>query len=149
MQGLQGDDPKYLKLVATLKHYAVHSGPESSRHYFDAQVDERDLRETYLPAFEACVREGGAASVMGAYNRTNGEPCCASSTLLQEILRQEWGFGGPDGHQAYVVSDCGAIADIYRHHKVVETAAEAAALAVQNGCDLNCGATYPALREAV
>ena len=143
VRGLQGDDPHYLKVVATPKHFAVHSGPEPERHHFDARVDERDLRETYLPAFEACVREAKAASVMGAYNRTNGEPCCASPTLLGKILRQEWGFDG------YVVSDCGAIRDIYAHHKVVETAAEASALAVKAGCDLNCGGTFPALREAV
>lgn len=143
VQGLQGDDPRYLKLVATPKHYAVHSGPEPDRHHFDAQVSERDLQETYLPAFEACVKEGKAVSVMGAYNRTNGEPCCASPTLLGKILRRQWGF------QGYVVSDCGAIRDIYAHHQVVDTAAEAAALAVKNGCDLNCGETYPALRDAV
>jgi beta-glucosidase len=100
VKGLQGDHPKYLKLVATPKHYAVHSGPEPLRHTFDAQVDERTLRDTYLPAFEACVREGGAHSIMGAYNRVNGEPACASNALLMKILRQEWGFDG------YVVSDC-------------------------------------------
>jgi beta-glucosidase len=143
VKGLQGDDPDYLKLVATPKHYAVHSGPEPDRHHFDARVDERDLRETYLPAFEACVKEGRAFSVMGAYNRTNGEPCCASPTLLERILRQEWVFEG------YVVSDCWAILDIYKHNQVVESAAEAAALAVKAGCDLNCGSTFPALREAV
>jgi beta-glucosidase len=143
VRGLQGDDPRYLKLVATPKHYAVHSGPEPDRHHFDAQADERNLRETYLPAFEACVKEAKAVSVMGAYNRTNGEPCCASPTLLEQILRQEWGFDG------YVVSDCGAIRDIHERHKVVRTAAEAAALAVKAGCDLNCGSTFPALREAV
>ncbi len=143
VKGLQGDDPRYLKLVSTPKHYAVHSGPEPDRHHFNAVVDERDLRETYLPAFEACVKEGRAYSVMGAYNRTNGEPCCASPTLLEKILRQEWGFEG------YVVSDCGAIDDIYAHHKVVDTPAEAAAMAVKAGCDLNCGTTYPALLEAV
>ncbi|MGE5530441.1 MAG: glycoside hydrolase family 3 C-terminal domain-containing protein [Patescibacteria group bacterium] len=143
VRGLQGDDRRYLKLVATPKHYAVHSGPEAERHRFDARVDERDLRLTYLPAFEACVREGRAASVMGAYNRTNGEPCCASRVLLQEILRGEWGFDG------YVVSDCGAICDIHRHHRLVETAPEAAALAVRAGCDLNCGDTYGFLVEAV
>lgn len=143
VQGLQGDDPHYLKLVATPKHYAVHSGPESHRHSFDAQVDERDLRETYLPHFEACVKEADAYSIMGAYNRTNGEACCASPTLLQKILRDEWGFEG------YVVSDCLAIYDIYANHKLVETAAEAAALAVENGCDLNCGCTYPALKIAI
>ena len=149
VQGLQGYDPRYLKLVATPKHFAVHSGPELDRHHFDAQVGERDLRETYLPAFEACVREGRAVSVMGAYNRTNGEPCCASPTLLENILRQEWGFGGPSGTEGYVVSDCWAIIDIYKHHRVVKTAAEAAALAVKAGCDLNCGSTFLHLREAV
>jgi len=143
VKGLQGDDPRYLKLVATPKHYAVHSGPESNRHSFDAQVNERDLRETYLPHFEACVKEAGAYSIMGAYNRTNGEACCASRTLLQKILRDEWGFDG------YVVSDCGAIRDIWKYHKLVETPAEAAALAVKEGCDLNCGETYPALLAAV
>ena len=143
VKGLQGDDPRYLKLVATPKHFAVHSGPEADRHHFDVQVSERDLRETYFPAFEACVKEGRAASVMGAYNRVNGEPCCASTTLLENILRQEWGFDG------YVVSDCGAILDIFAHHKVVSTAEEAAALAVKNGCELNCGGIYPALRDAV
>ncbi len=141
--GLQGNDPRYLKLVATPKHFAVHSGPEALRHGFDAVVDERDLRETYLPAFEACVREGHAASIMGAYNRTNGEPCCASPTLLQKILREEWGFDG------FVVSDCGAIDDLYFHHRTATSLAEAAAQAVQAGCDLNCGETYVSLRAAV
>ncbi len=145
IRGLQGDDPTYLKVAATAKHYAVHSGPENERHHFDARVDEHDLRETYLPAFEACVREANVAAVMGAYNRTNGEPCCASPTLLQKILREEWGFGGPDGVEGHVVSDCWAIKDIYAHHQVVKTAPEAAALAVKNGCDLNCGETYGAL----
>ncbi len=149
VKGLQGDDPRYLKLVATAKHYAVHSGPEPKRHTFNALATERDLRLTYLPAFKALVQEGGAVSVMGAYNRTNGEACCASRTLLQKILREEWGFGGPSGNDAYVVSDCWAIVDIYAHHKLVETPAEAAALAVRNGCDLNCGSTFPHLREAV
>jgi beta-glucosidase len=143
VKGLQGDDPRYLKLVATPKHYAVHSGPEPDRHHFDAQVDERDICETYLPHFEAAIREAGAYSIMGAYNRTNGEPCCASPTLLGQILRQEWGFEG------YVVSDCGAIRDIYAHHRIVETPEQAAAMAVKEGCDLNCGETYPALLAAV
>jgi beta-glucosidase len=143
VKGLQGSDPKTLKLVATPKHYAVHSGPESTRHHFDAQIDEREMREFYLYAFEACVKEAKAASIMGAYNRVNGEPCCASQTLLERILRQEWGFDG------YVVSDCGAIQDIFENHKVTNTAAEAAALAVKNGCELNCGSVYPALVEAV
>jgi beta-glucosidase len=149
VKGIQGDDPQYLKAVATPKHCAVHSGPEQDRHHFDAIVSERDMRDTYLPAFEACVKAGKVVSVMGAYNRINGEPACASPTLLQRILRKEWGFGGPDGLDGYVVSDCGAILDIYEHHKVVATAAEAAALAVKHGCELNCGSVYPALLEAV
>ena len=149
IKGLQGDDPNYLKLAATAKHYAVHSGPEHERHHFDAVVDERDLRETYLPAFEAAVREAKVAAVMGAYNRTNGEPCCASPTLLQKILREEWEFGGPDGVDGHVVSDCWAIHDIHAYHQVVKTAPEAAALAVKSGCDLNCGHTYGALLIAL
>ena len=133
----------YLKSAACAKHYAVHSGPEADRHRFDAIATERDMRDTYLPAFEALVRVANVESVMGAYNRTNGEACCASPTLLQQILRDEWGF---DGH---VVSDCWAIIDIYKDHKLVDTPEEAAALAVNAGCDLNCGSTYPALNEAV
>jgi beta-glucosidase len=140
---LQGDDPRYLKSVATPKHYAVHSGPEADRHHFDARVTPRDLWETYLPAFEACVVEAQAASVMGAYNRVNGEAACAGQTLLGDILRDRWQFDG------YVVSDCGGIDDIYRHHRLVATAAEAAALALEAGCDLNCGETYTALHAAV
>ena len=136
IRGLQGDDPAYLKTVATPKHFAVHSGPEAQRHVFDAVVSESDLRMTYLPAFEACITEGKAYSIMGAYNRTNGEACCASPTLLQKILRDEWGFDG------FVVSDCGAIHDIFANHLLVETLAEAVALAVKNGCDLECGCTY-------
>ncbi len=143
VRGLQGDDPKYLKTIGTPKHFAAHSGPEKARHYFDAQVSERDLRETYLPAFKACVQQGKAASVMSAYDRTNGEACSASSTLLIDILRREWGFDG------FVVSDCGAVADIYTGHRLVDSAAEASALAVRNGCDLNCGEAYGALVEAV
>jgi beta-glucosidase len=136
VQGLQGDDPTYLKTVATPKHFAVHSGPEKSRHYFNAVVSQRDLRMTYLPAFKACIVEGQAYSIMGAYNRVNGEACCASPTLLRQILREEWGFEG------YVVSDCGAIYDIYENHRLVNSAAEAAALSVKNGCDLECCGTY-------
>ncbi len=143
VKGLQGEDQKYLKLVATPKHYAVHSGPESERHRFDARVSERDLCETYLPAFKATITEAKAVSIMGAYNRTNGEPCNASPTLLQKILRDEWGFDG------YVVSDCGAIADVYKDHHVVDTPEEAAAISVKAGCDLECGATYRALAKAV
>ena len=142
VKALQGDDERYLKLVATPKHYAVHSGPEGVRHGFDAIVDERDLRETYLPAFRACVKEANAASIMGSYNRTNGDPCCAHPRLLQDILRDEWGFDG------YVVSDCGAIGDIWKHHGAADSPEGAAALAVKNGCELNCGETYAALVEA-
>jgi len=141
--GLQGDDPDYLKVVATPKHYAVHSGPEHARHHFDVSPSRRDLWETYLPAFEACIIEADAASIMGAYNRVDGDPACASKPLLQDILRDKWGFDG------FVVSDCGAIDDIYLHHKVVETAAEAAALAVIAGCDLECYRTYEALIDAL
>jgi beta-glucosidase len=143
VKGLQGDDPRWLKLVATPKHFAAHSGPEALRHHFDAHVSVKDMRETYLPAFRDCVVEGGAYSVMGAYNRTNGEPCCASPTLLEEILRKEWKFEG------FVVSDCGAIADIHLHHTVTGSPAKSAALAVRAGCDLECGMVYPTLVEAV
>jgi beta-glucosidase len=143
VRGMQGDDPDYLKTAACAKHYAVHSGPEAERHRFNAEVSSRDLWMTYLPAFEALVREAGVAGVMGAYNRTNGEACCASSTLLQDILRKKWGFEG------YIVSDCGAIKDIHQHHRLVETPEEASALAVRSGCDLNCGSTYEYLLTAV
>ena len=143
VRGLQGDDPRYLKVVATPKHYAVHSGPEPERHRFDAKAAERDLRETYLPAFRATVTEAHAASVMCAYNRTNGEPCCANTHLLVDILRGEWNFGG------YVVSDCGAIGDIYQRHHFVKTAEEASAVALKRGTDIECGDTYRALVAAV
>ena len=142
VKSLQGDDARYLKVVATPKHYAVHSGPEPERHSFNAIADERDLLETYLPQFEDCVREAKAHSIMGAYNRTNGEACCASPTLLEKTLRGEWEFDG------FVVSDCTAIYDIFANHKIVGTPEEAAALAVENGCDLNCGEVYPALLGA-
>jgi beta-glucosidase len=143
VRGLQGDDPKYLKTVATVKHFAVHSGPEPERHTFDAKVDERELRETYLPQFERGIREGGAYSLMCAYNRLNGKAACADDLLLQDILRGEWGFRG------YVVSDCGAIDDIYRGHRVVPTAEQASALAVKTGTDLECGSSYAKLVDAV
>ncbi|HEX8336687.1 MAG TPA: glycoside hydrolase family 3 N-terminal domain-containing protein, partial [Pyrinomonadaceae bacterium] len=133
VKGMQGDDPKYLKTIATPKHYAVHSGPESQRHTFDARPPERDLEETYLPAFRAAVVEGKAGSVMCAYNRLNGEPACASPRLLQEILRERWGFGG------YVVSDCDAVADIYKKHGFRKTEEEGVAVAVRSGTDLTCG----------
>jgi beta-glucosidase len=143
VKGLQGTDSTYLKVVSTPKHFAVHSGPEPDRHTFDARPGLRDFYETYLPAFEACVKEGKAASVMGAYNRVYGEPCCASKLLLQDILRGRWGFRG------YVVSDCGAISDMYQFHKVYETEALSAAFAVKAGCDLTCGGEYASLREAL
>jgi beta-glucosidase len=142
-RALQGDDPKHLKLVATPKHFAVHSGPEGLRHGFDAVVTPKDLYETYLPAFHACVTEGRAGSVMSAYNRLNGEPCSGSPTLLGKILREDWGFDG------YVVSDCWAIRDFHTGHHVTHTPAESAALAVKNGCDLNCGCTYEHIPAAV
>ncbi len=143
VEGLQGDHAKYLKVAATAKHYAVHSGPEADRHHFDAIASPRDMRETYLPAFEALVREAKVEAVMGAYNRTNGEPCCASETLLVDILRDEWDF---DGH---VTSDCWAIRDIWLHHKVASGPEEGVAMAVKAGCDLNCGEAYLYLLSAV
>jgi beta-glucosidase len=143
VKGMQGNDPHCLKTVSTPKHFAAHSGPEPDRHVFNAVVDERDLRETYLPAFRATVVEGKARSVMCAYNRFRGEPCCGSSELLQKILREEWGFDG------YVVSDCWAIMDFYTTHKVDDTAPEAAARALLAGTDLNCGVTYDSLGVAV
>jgi beta-glucosidase len=143
VKGLQGDDPKYRKVDATAKHFAVHSGPEADRHHFDARPTERDLYETYLPAFQALVQEAKVASVMGAYNRVNGESASASPRLLQQILRKDWGFDG------YVVSDCDSIEDIFLHHKIVGTAEEAAALGVKYGCNLDCGKTYDALLPAV
>ena len=136
VEGMQGDDPDYLQAAACAKHFAVHSGPESDRHHFNAIVSKQDLWETYLPAFRALVKEAGVEAVMGAYNRTNGEPCCGSKTLLKDILRDKWHF---DGH---VTSDCWAIKDFHEHHMVTSTPAESAALALNNGCDLNCGNTY-------
>jgi beta-glucosidase len=143
VRGLQGDDPTYLKVVSTAKHFAVHSGPESERHTFDAKPDERDFYEYYLPMFEAAVREGHAGSVMGAYNRVYGAPACASDLLLQKILRDRWKFDG------YVVSDCGAIRDIWRTHKVAPTTQQAAASALKAGCDLECGSDYRWLGSAL
>jgi beta-glucosidase len=143
VRGLQGDDPKYLKAIATLKHYAIHSGPEPSRHSFNTVISERDLRESYLPHFEMGIKEGKAWSVMCAYNSFIGEPCCGSNKLLNDILRNEWGFEG------YVVSDCGAIYDIYEGHKIVSTPEEASAIAVKSGCDLECMNVYKSLTDAV
>ena len=141
--GLQGDDPKYAKALACAKHFAVHSGPESTRHTFDAVVPERDFHETYLPHFEAAVREGKVWSVMGAYNSVYGEPACSSTSLLSDLLRKQWGFRG------HVVSDCGAIFDIFANHKRVPTAEEGSARAVKAGCDMCCGDDYSALPKAV
>jgi beta-glucosidase len=134
VRGMQGTDPRYLKTIATAKHYAVHSGPEPARHSFDARVSESDLRETYLPAFRALVMDGKAGSVMCAYNSFRGQPACGSDELLRKVLREEWGFSG------YVVSDCSAVIDIHQNHKARRTAAEGAAMALLAGTDLECGA---------
>lgn len=136
IKGLQGNDEKYMKAAACAKHFAVHSGPESERHSFDAVVSQKDLYETYLPAFKEAVKEANVEAVMGAYNRTNGEPCCGSKTLLNDILRKDWGFKG------HVTSDCWAIKDFHMHHHVTSNALESIALAMNNGCDLNCGNMY-------
>ena len=143
VRGLQGDDPTWLKVVATPKHFAVHSGPEALRHSFDARATRADLASSYLPQFEAAVRDGRAASIMTAYNRLNGEPCSSNRWLLEEVLRRTWGFDG------VVVSDCGAIDDIAEGHKVVSTRMEAAARALAAGCDLECGGSYRQLGDAV
>ena len=140
---MQGDDPRYLKVIATPKHYAVHSGPEPLRHSFDAKVSEYDLLNTYLPAFKAAVTEGKADSVMCVYNSVDGVPGCASTDLLQKRLRDQWGF------QGYVVSDCGAIGDIYRSHKYVPTQGAASVAAVKAGTDLTCGGEYRSLLDEV
>ena len=143
VQGIQGHDENYLKAAACAKHFAVHSGPESERHGFDAVVSQQDLYETYLPAFKACVQEARVEAVMGAYNRTNGAPCCGHKELLQDILREKWGFEG------HVVSDCGAIGDFHNHHGVTRSAPESAAMAMNNGCDLNCGSMFEYLHMAI
>ncbi len=143
IQGLQGDDPKYVKAMACAKHFAVHSGPEAGRHTFDATPPERDFYETYLPQFEAAVREGHVGAVMGAYNSVYGTPACGSSLLLSNLLRGQWGFKG------HVVSDCGAILDFVRGHEYSKTVEEASAIAVKTGCDLSCGMEYTTLTNAV
>lgn len=143
IEGMQGNNPKYLKTAACAKHFAVHSGPEGQRHSFNAEVSKKDLYETYLPAFKACVTEAKVEAVMGAYNRTNGEPCCGSRTLLHDILRGKWGF---DGH---VTSDCWAIKDFHMYHLVTAGPVESVALAINNGCDVNCGNMFVHLLEAV
>ncbi len=143
VKGMQGDDPRYLKTAACAKHYAVHSGPEALRHHFDANPTKKDLFETYLPAFEMLVKEGKVEAVMGAYNRVYGESASASPYLLTDILRKRWGFEG------HILSDCGAVADIYKGHGIAKDAAEAAAIALNSGLNLNCGSTYLSLTTAV
>ena len=143
VKGMQGDDPRYLRVVSTPKHYAVHSGPDPERHRFDAVVDDRDLRETYLAAFRAAVTEADAQSVMCSYNRVDGTPACANPRLLTEILRHEWGFDG------YVVSDCDAVDDIREGHKLAADDAQASAMALHAGDDLNCGRAFRGLVDAV
>ena len=143
VEGMQGDDPDYLQTAACAKHFAVHSGPEDQRHYFNAEVNQQDLWETYLPAFRALVEEAGVEAVMGAYNRTNGEPCCGSKTLLKDILRGKWHF------QGHVTSDCWAIKDFHEGHMVTDGPVDSVSLAVNNGCDLNCGNLYVYLEQAV
>ena len=141
VRGLQGEGD-VLKSSACAKHYAVHSGPEALRHEFDAKATQKDMRETYLPAFRALVQEAKVESVMGAYNRTNGEPCCANGPLMIDILRGEWGFEG------HFVSDCWAVRDFHEHHKVTEGPQHSTALALSHGCDVNCGCTYQHLLAA-
>lgn len=147
VKGLQGNHPNYLKTAACAKHFAVHSGPEKVRHEFNAETNEKDLWETYLPAFEALVN-ANVESVMCAYNRTNGEPCCSSNRLIKDVLKDKWGFKG------HILTDCSALVDFYTQankggHGVVKTDAEAAALAVKSGVSLNCGNTYSALTTAI
>lgn len=141
VKGLQGEG-EVLKTAACAKHFAVHSGPEADRHHFDAKASKKDMRETYLPAFEACVKEAKVEAVMGAYNRTNGEPCCAHTELMENILREEWKFEG------HYVSDCWAVKDFHENHMVTKNPRESAALAISKGCDVNCGSTYLCLLQA-
>lgn len=142
VRGLQGKDPKYLKTAACAKHFAVHSGPEGKRHEFNAVASKKDMEETYLPAFKELV-DAGVEGFMGAYNRTNGEPCCGSKTLIKDLLREQWHFSG------YFTSDCWAIADFHLHHGVTSTPLQSVALALKNGCDLNCGNTYAYILQAL
>ena len=141
IEGLQGDG-EYLKTAACAKHFAVHSGPEALRHHFDAKATMKDMWETYLPQFEACVIEGKVESVMGAYNRTNGEACCAHSYLMEDVLRGKWGFEG------HFVSDCWAVRDFHENHKITASPEESIKLALEKGCDLNCGCTYQKIMDA-
>ncbi|MCR5041501.1 MAG: glycoside hydrolase family 3 C-terminal domain-containing protein, partial [Clostridia bacterium] len=142
IRNLQNNGAPHMMAAACAKHFAVHSGPELLRHVFDAPADPKDMNETYLPAFEACVKEGGVEAVMGAYNKVGGVPCCCNEKLIKDTLRQKWGFRG------HVVSDCGAICNIYETHRYAESLPEAAALALKAGCDLNCGDAYEKLVDA-
>jgi beta-glucosidase len=141
VKGVQGDG-EYLKAAACAKHFAVHSGPEPERHHFNAIASKKDMEETYLPAFEACVTEANVEAVMGAYNRTNGEPCCAHEVLMNEYLRGKWGF------QGHYVSDCWAIKNFHETHKITETPEQSVKLALEKGCDVNCGCTYQRILDA-
>ncbi|ANW95073.1 glycosyl hydrolase [Wenyingzhuangia fucanilytica] len=143
VKGLQGNHKKYLKTAACAKHFAVHSGPEELRHHFNASPSKKDLNETYLPAFEALVKDADVEGVMSAYNSVYGSPASSSKLLLKDVLRDQWGFNG------YIVSDCGALSDIYKGHKVVKTQTEAAALALETGLNLNCGYVYGVLEKAI
>jgi beta-glucosidase len=141
--GLQGDDPKYMKAAACAKHYVVHSGPEKDRHHFNAHCTRQELYDSYLPAFKKLVVDAKVESVMGAYNRTLDEPCCASQLLLVDILRGEWDF------QGHVVSDCGALSDFHLNHKITANAAESSALALKKGCDLGCDTVFEEIPTAI
>lgn len=143
VKGMQGNDPKYLKTAACAKHYVVHSGPEALRHSYDAEPPMKDFMETYVPAFETLVKEGKVESVMCAYNRTFGKPCCGSSFLLHDLLREKWGFTG------YVTTDCWAIQNFYLHHGAAKDSLEACALAIKSGVNLNCGNEFNYLPAAV
>ena len=141
VKAMQGDG-EYMKVAACAKHFAVHSGPEGERHFFDAKASKKDLEETYLPAFETCVKDGKVEAVMGAYNRTNGEPCCANEPLMNGYLRGKWGFEG------HYVSDCWAIRDFHENHKVTKNGEESVKMALEAGCDVNCGCTYQKIMSA-
>ena len=143
VKGMQGDDPVYLKVAACGKHYAVHSGPEGTRHSANVEPSKRDLWETYLPAFRMLVQEGKVETIMGAYNRVYGESCSGSKFLLTEVLRKKWGFKG------HIVSDCGAVTDIYAGHKIAKSEAEACAIAIKAGLNVECGNTFRAMKEAI
>ena len=142
VEGLQGNG-EHMKVAACAKHFAVHSGPEAIRHSFDAKCSKKDMFETYLPAFETLVKDAKVEAVMGAYNRVEGEPACAHKFLMEDVLRGEWGFEG------HYVSDCWAIRDFHENHKVTKNSTESAALALNTGCDVNCGCTYEYILDAL